>query len=96
MNPSQFATRIEAYKNYFVSVAKEIASQTGAPVSEEDLIRQAEDVIAFEIKLANISASDVDRSDIDRVYNPKKLNFFQGEIDAVGRVQPHARVMDSK
>ena len=77
LNPSQFAARIEAYKNYFVSVAKEFASQTGAPVSEEDLIRQAEDVIAFETRLANISAADIDRSDIDRVYNLQKLNFFK-------------------
>ena len=91
LNPGQYAARIEAYKAYFVSVAKEFARQTGAPVTEEDLIRQAEDVIDFEIRLANISASDVDRSDIERVYNPKKLNVFQGEIDAVGQVQSHAR-----
>lgn len=93
LNQEQFQPRINAYKAYFVNVAKEFAVLTGAQVTDADLNAQVSDVIAFETRLAEISAADEDRNIIDRIYNPRKLDAYQDETDAVGATQPHAKIV---
>ncbi|CAG7731463.1 unnamed protein product, partial [Allacma fusca] len=92
LNPTQFQPRLNAYKAYFVSVAQEIARSTGAPVTEAELTKDVEAVIAFETRLAEISAADENRTIIDRVYNPYTLSAYQQEIDAIRVTNPYAKI----
>ena len=51
-----------------------------------------EAVIQLEMKLANVSAPDADRGIVSRIYNPYKLNDYQGELDKLPIANPWAKV----
>ena len=72
--PEDYTDRIEAYKAYIKTTAQIIAASLGEVVSGIELDLQIENLLQFEMKLANITTAAEDRREIDRMYNPMTVS----------------------
>lgn len=70
MDQDSYADYISAYKNYIVDIARVMTRETGESVSDTSLIQAAENIVAFETKLAIGVVPDSERRNATEMYNP--------------------------
>ena len=83
LSPEEFSTQIKAYRHFVREVAidmHKVISPT-EKLSDEYLDRRISEIISFETKLANASSSDSDNVQVDELYNPFTVKYFQKYLD---------------
>ncbi|XP_076036619.1 uncharacterized protein LOC143022352 [Oratosquilla oratoria] len=73
-NPSSYEDRIQAYKKYMEDVATLVAESLNNTVEKLKIHADVEEVVKFEMSLANITTPAEDRRDVDRMYNPMNVS----------------------
>lgn len=69
-SPENYEDRVAAYKTYIKATAQIMTANLDQMPNEADLDQDVDDILAFEMALANITTPDEDRRDIERMYNP--------------------------
>ncbi|CAG7835465.1 unnamed protein product [Allacma fusca] len=70
-----FEDKVNYYKKFVKDVASELTPESS--MDEETLEQEIDEFIAFETKLANISAKAEDRDDLNKTYNLYTVDEFQ-------------------
>ncbi|TRY79621.1 hypothetical protein TCAL_09039 [Tigriopus californicus] len=86
-----YADYISAYKNYIVDIARVMTREIGSGVSDTALIQAADNIVAFETKLAIGVVPDSERRNATEMYNPMTYTELKNKYpifwnDYFGRV----------
>ena len=83
LSPEEFSTQITAYRDFVREVAIDMHKviSPAEKLSTEYLDRSISEIISFETKLANASSSDSDNVQVDELYNPFTVKYFQKYLD---------------
>ncbi|KAG8222219.1 hypothetical protein J437_LFUL001417 [Ladona fulva] len=98
IDPSIYSKQIEAYRHWIASTAYEVSSSLKPPsakmkaTSKSRIALDAQDVVEFEMGLANISSPHEARRDAFRLYNPMSLKRLQKWTDSAPTKFSHSNL----